>query len=195
MAPVEQATIAIYERWAREWAARRGPAHDDMAARFRDLAGAGPVLDAGCGAGRHLAQLGQPTVGLDATAALLLLARSESAGPLVRADLEQLPFASGAFTGAFARHTYLHIPKARLGPALRELRRVLATGSPVLMTMIPGSEEGSRLEGDDFPGRWFSLFEASELAAALTRAGLVDVDVRRVGPTGRPDLVASARAG
>lgn len=195
MTPVEQATIAIYERCARTWAARRGPAHDDKAARFRDLVGAGLVLDAGCGAGRHLAQLGQPTVALDATAALLLLARSQSAAPLVRADLEQLPFASGVFKGVLARHTYLHIPKARLGSALGELRRVLAAGGLLLMTMIPGTGEGAHLESDDFPGRWFSLFEPGELATALTRAGLVDVDVRRVGPPERPDLVASARAG
>ncbi len=49
--------------------------------------------------------------------------------PIAQADLESLPFAEGAFAGAFARHSYLHVPKARIAQAFCEgLRRGLTPG-------------------------------------------------------------------
>ncbi len=35
-------------------------------------------------------------------------------------DLESLPFLDGSLAGAFARHSYLHVPKERVGYALAE---------------------------------------------------------------------------
>lgn len=60
----------------------------------------GPLLDAACGNGRHLAALraeGLPAYGFDYSTALLPVAarRVGVAGRLVRADLRQLPFAPG----------------------------------------------------------------------------------------------------
>lgn len=58
----------------------------------------GPVLDAGCGAGRHLQALralGMEAFGADLSAHLLTTARSH--GPVVRCDLFHAPFVDGAF--------------------------------------------------------------------------------------------------
>jgi SAM-dependent methyltransferase len=171
---VDTDTVAIYERDAERWAGRRGSARDDLALRFRRKVGRGPILDAGCGTGRYLNQIGPSAVGLDATAAMLHLART-GGKPLVRGDLEALPFATGCFAGVFARHSYLHLPKNRLGTAAAEAARVVRPGGLVMMSMIQGDYEGRALPGDDFPGRWFSLWTESELTATLTTAGFANL--------------------
>src|SRR3954470_16099075 len=58
------------------------------------------VLDLACGAGRHSKILCERwwTVGLDLSAALLRVARSEDKdAPYVRADMRELPFAAESF--------------------------------------------------------------------------------------------------
>jgi len=186
-------TVAVYERRAHEWIERRGGATDGLGGRFRDLVGQGVVADLGCGAGRYLAELGDPVVGMDATASMLELARRVGR-PLVRGDLERLPFADAVLSGVFARHSYLHVRKDRVPGALREARRVLRPGGVFLATLIEGTYEGHELPGDDFAGRFFACWSEAEIAAALSAAGLVDVSVERVifGP-GPNDLVVTAR--
>ncbi len=185
-------TVAIYEANADRWAARRGVAGDELAAAFRSRVGASLVLDAGCGAGRYLGQLGADAVGLDAAVAMLGLAR-RSQTPLVGGDLERLPFRTGVFAGVFARHSYLHLPKDRLVPALGEARRVLRLGGLILVSMISGGSQGRQLPGDDFPGRWFSLWGEAELLDAISAAGFdaVTAVVYERG-WGDPDIVVTA---
>ncbi len=190
---MDAATVDIYERRAGEWIARRGEATDGIGRRLRELAGAGPVVDLGCGAGRYLGELGVPVVGLDASAAMLDLAR-RSGMPLVRADLTNLPFGDRSLAGAFARHSYLHLPKPQLAHALGDLCRALCDGGALLMTLIEGSYEGHHLPADDFDGRFFACYRPAELRQALARAGFAEVAVeeRPTGPS-RTDLLAIAR--
>jgi len=190
---VDRATLAIYERHASDWALRRGAAADDLGARFRATVGGGRVLDAGCGVGRYLDQLGPPAVGMDVTAAMLEIARRASTSPLVRADLEALPFADATFAGIYARHSYLHLPKPRFAAAMGEARRVLARGGSLLLTMIAGDGEGPSLAGDDFPGRWYSLWRAPELEEALSSAGFIAVETSTVEGKAFVDLLVNAR--
>ncbi len=191
---MDASTVEIYERRANEWIERRGEATDGLGSRFRDLAGGGLVVDLGCGAGRYLSEIAAPVVGMDASASMLGLARRADT-PLVRGDLEALPFATGSLAGAFARNAYLHVPKARLGGALAELRRVLRPSGLVFMTMIEGRYEGNELPGDDFAGRYFSCWETAELEALIASAGLRDVSVGVLGRPGARDrgLLATAR--
>jgi SAM-dependent methyltransferase len=191
--PVDPDTVEVYQRRAHEWIERRGEATDGLGRRFRDLVGHGPVADLGCGAGRYLPEIGRPLVGVDATAAMLALA-TRRGFPLVRADLEALPFAEATLAGAFARHSYLHLPKDRLGDALSDVCRVLRPGGLLMATLIEGHYEGRDFPGDDFAGRYFACWTVPELAAVLTSAGFADVRVERV--TGRRrdhDLLATAR--
>ncbi|MFH1845769.1 MAG: class I SAM-dependent methyltransferase [bacterium] len=75
--------------------------------------GEGPVLDLGCGDGRHLVTLtgqGMPAVGLDLSPELLTAANrrrlaGELVSPLVRADMRTLPLANHAVTGVLSLFT------------------------------------------------------------------------------------------
>ena len=111
-----------------------------------------------------------------------------------QADLESLPFAEGTFAGAFARHSYLHLPKPRIAQAFAELRRVLVPGGLVLLSLVEGDYEREALPEDDFPGRYFAFWEQRELGDALMAAGFGDISVQRVSRSrGESDLVATAR--
>jgi SAM-dependent methyltransferase len=187
-------TAAIYDGAAQRWQASRGVANDDLGRRFREQAGGGLVVDLGCGPGRYLSQISAPVVAVDVSRSMLSLARRHG-HPLAQADLESLPFAAGAFAGAFARHSYLHVPKGRAVSALADLRRVLAPGGFLMLSLIEGDYEGDRLADDEFPGRYFALWARPDLRDALTAAGFAEVTVERLErPRGEADLLATAYA-
>jgi SAM-dependent methyltransferase len=197
---VDRPTVMVYERNADEWARRRSTPADDLGARLRNLVGTGPVLDAGCGSGRYFEQLGSPTVGLDAAAALVAIARrhlvqapgARRAPALLQGDLERLPFATGTFGGVFARHSYVHLPPDRAPQAFAEAARVLVPGGTILVSMVAGTYAGRALPGDDFPGRWFSLWSPDGLGGALRGAGFAGVDVAVTTSPYGTDVVATA---
>jgi SAM-dependent methyltransferase len=190
---VHAPTATIYDGIAPAWKASRGEARDDLGRRFREQAGEGLVVDLGCGPGRYLSQLASPVIAVDVSRSMLSLA-AQHGHPGALANLESLPFAEGAFAGAFAKHSYLHVPKARIAGAFSELRRVLAPRGLALLSFIEGDYEGEALPEDDFPGRYFAFWERQELSAALTAAGFADVTVEHVArPRGELDLVATAR--
>ncbi len=173
---MERETIAVYEARAEEWRDQRRPRFLD---RARDLAAAasppGVVADLGCGAGLHLpylgADLGSSVVAFDAAYAMVDLARRAypAAWP-VQGDLEALPFRRGALGGAWARASYLHLPRVRLPAALADLHHALAVDAPAALTMHRGDAEGL-LADDDFPGRFFAGWQPDALADVLVGAG------------------------
>ena len=94
------------------------------------------VLDAGCGAGVHAAELtgrGATVTGVDLSAGLLAVARERlgAAVPLCRADLSRpLPFADGVFDLVLSPLVLHYL--ADWTPTLREFRRVLVPGGRVV---------------------------------------------------------------
>jgi TDG/mug DNA glycosylase family protein len=174
---VEPDTVAVYEARAEEW-------RDQRAARFLDRAellaasvtqGA-ITADLGCGAGLHLPFLPRPAIAFDAASAMVELARKSAPEvPGVQGDLEALPFRRGALGAAWARASYLHIPRRRLPWALMELHRALEVGAPAHLTMMRGDDEGP-FAGDDFPGRFFARWRPEALGEVLAGAGYDVVD-------------------
>jgi SAM-dependent methyltransferase len=186
-------TVAVYDGMALQWEKARGKAHDDLGRLFRERAGSGLVADLGCGPGRYLPQIAGPVVGVDVSTSMLALA-ARHGHPVLQADLESLPFADQALAGAFARHSYLHIPRLSMGRALADLRRALSPGGFVMLSLIEGNYEGDALADDDFPGRYFTFWERSHLVATLTSVGFIEVTVDRVARArGQGDLLATAR--
>jgi SAM-dependent methyltransferase len=99
-------------------------------ARHVQLAGR-RILDVGCGTGRHLVRiraLGGLPVGLDLSAALLAEA-GRLGVPLVRADMRDLPFASGRFDGVTSLFTsFGYFSRQEDRAVVREAVRVLKPG-------------------------------------------------------------------
>jgi len=169
---VDRATIDIYQRRASEWQERRPPqfAREARAFSRRCLPGL-PRADLGCGPGGYLPVLGRPVAGLDATQAMLDLARGAVPGSLlVRGELEHLPFARASLGGAWARASYLHLPRVTVPAALAQLHAALALGAPLELTLLAGTDEGP-WPGGDFPGRFFALWERDGLRDVITGAG------------------------
>jgi TDG/mug DNA glycosylase family protein len=169
---MDRSTRDVYEAKAAEWAERRPPRYQERAAAFshRCLPGR-PMVDLGCGPGSYFPDLGRPLVGLEGAYAMLSLAKQ--AGPdalLVQADLAALPFAAGRFGGAWARASYLHLPRTALPAALAQLHAALAVGAPLEMSLKAGTAEGP-IADDEFPGRFFALWQAEPLADVVLGAG------------------------
>ena len=197
MPVMDPGTVSIYREQADRWVARRRALDVDEATALRADAGPGAVIgDLGCGPGFHTPALGAPTIALDAARPMVEVARG-AGGLGVVGDLEALPIRTGGLDAAWASRSYVHVPRARLPLALRELHRCVAVGGPVSLTMIPGDHDGCDLAGDDFPGRWFALWDEDAIADVVLGAGFDEVEVAGV-PGDRPGggriLVRARRA-
>jgi TDG/mug DNA glycosylase family protein len=114
----------------------------------------------------------------------------------VQADVEALPFRPGGAGGAWASKCYQHLPAEALPMALAELHRALTVGSPLAVTVFAG--EGTRRTGDEdeFPGRFFTLWEPDRLVDVIHGAGFTVEDVRvEEARPGWPPLRIRARRG
>ena len=147
------------------------------------------VVDVGCGPGRDLLSLAERgfwAAGVDRSAGMLRQARARGAEALVQADARALPFASGAWDGAWACASLLHLPKAELPAALTETRRALGHGH-VCLTLKCG--EGESWRDDDWgQRRFFAYYHPAEVELALERAGFHVLDSDLEPDTRRPDL-------
>ena len=93
------------------------------------------ILDAGCGTGgtvRALAALA-PTVGVDLHPRALALAQRSRSGPLVRADVGRLPFASASFDAVVSVDVLYHQQVGDDAATLAEFARVCRRGGAVVL--------------------------------------------------------------
>jgi double-stranded uracil-DNA glycosylase len=182
---VDRATVAVYEDRAVEWRDRR-PARfvercEQLAA---DVSTGGVRADLGCGAGLHLPHLGRPVVALDAAFRMVELSRAAAPDAwCIQADLEALPFRRVALRGAWARASYLHIPKVWLPWAFAELHQALAVDAPAALTMRCGAGEGT-LPDDDFAGRFFAEWQPEPLTDVVAGAGFALDELTAEGSNG-----------
>jgi ubiquinone/menaquinone biosynthesis C-methylase UbiE len=124
---------------------------DDAVRASVDLLAAeldGPILEVGVGTGAlavPLAARGAHVIGADLSAAMLARLRDKTqVVPVAQADATRLPFADGAFGGAFARHVLHLIGEWR--SAVAELCRVVRPGGTVL------------IEPGGFAGEWRTVW-------------------------------------
>jgi SAM-dependent methyltransferase len=105
------------------------------------------VLDAGCGAGRPIAELlaaDADLVGIDFSREQISRARENvSEGRFFLADMTALGLTSGAFDGICAYHSVIHVPSNEHPDVTREFYRLLSAGGYLLMTVGSTAWEGS----------------------------------------------------
>lgn len=165
---------AVAEDYARTYADHLDRVEVDremLDATARRATGDGPVVDLGCGpahVGGYLAEWGCDVVGVDAALGMLAVARRRNPGlSLLAGDMRGLPLRSGSCAGLVAFYLLHHVPRAELRLVLRELRRVLLAGGPLLVATHAGAGEfrsRSGLDGQEITG---TLYADDELVRAL----------------------------
>lgn len=150
-------------------------------ARLRDLAARigrhGVIGDVGCGPGHvtaFLAAEGVDVVGLDLSPAMIAHARARH--PACRfevADLQALGAAPGRFAALVLFNALIHEDDASLAPALAACHAALSPGGLMLAAVHLGEAPVHLEEWWGHPvALTFRFFAASELDAAMGRAGL-----------------------
>jgi trans-aconitate methyltransferase len=184
---MDRATVAIYERFANLYQLRRRAFQPRLAAQFAARVKPGRMrADLGCGPGLYTGLIGSPVVAVDASAAMLNLARANNPqAHFLQADLEALPFQPESMGGAWASKCLQHLPRTRFPAAIEGIVTALDKGAPFTMTVFPGEGEGPST--DDFPGRLITLWHPDELASVVQSCGLevdsVSIDYGRLNLT------------
>lgn len=164
---------------AERWLDRPTPEDDSVLARA-----APPVLDVGCGPGRHvlaLAERGVPALGIDITPAALDLARRRGAPVLARSVFDRVPGA-GRWATALLLDGNLGIG-GEPAALLERVARLLAPGGSVLVEIESPSRSGAVervrfvIGGVQGPAFAWTAVGVDELSAPATAAGLVVEEV------------------
>jgi len=96
------------------------------------------IIDAGCGTGAILKQLGSPerNVGVDLAPEAILFCRERGLDNVQQGDICALPFADASFDAVICSSVLYHDWVRDIGGALGEMRRVLR-GDGVLLIVVP----------------------------------------------------------
>jgi uncharacterized protein YceH (UPF0502 family)/predicted TPR repeat methyltransferase len=161
--------------------------------RIAGDADGGPVADVGTGPGHvaaRLAAAGAPVVGFDLSPAMIDEARTLFPDlEFEVGDLTNLlrPRAAAGWSAITAWYAFVHLASSELPAVIAGLARVLVPGGRLAFALHVGEEVrhldelfGAPVDLD------FVLHEASEVVAAVTAAGLVDVEWYRRSPL--PDV-------
>jgi SAM-dependent methyltransferase len=194
-----------YDRVAREYAAQFQDELDEKPFDRKMLEwlaekveGRGRICDMGCGPGqiaRYLHGLGVRVCGVDLSTEMVREAKRLN--PLISFRQGDMLALGGveteAYGGIAAFYSIIHIPRALIGAALRELKRVLLRGGVLLLTFHIGRETVHR---DEFLGEEVSLdfhfFESAEMKAELVTAGFALDEVIERDPYS-PDIEYQSR--
>jgi SAM-dependent methyltransferase len=93
------------------------------------------ILDAGCGSGRNMLELSRhgTVTGVELSATSAALARDRNSGEVLTCSVLEMPFADDSFDLAVSLDVIEHLDDDLA--ALRELRRVVAPGGALLLTV------------------------------------------------------------
>jgi len=126
------------------------------------------ILDAGCGSGRNmveLASLGTVT-GVELSATSVTLARERAVGEVIEGSVLEMPFETDSFDLAVSLDVIEHLDQHL--EALRELRRVVAPGGALLVT-VPAY--GWLWSGHDEINHHFRRYTRRSLQRVAQQAG------------------------
>ncbi|MGW7042177.1 class I SAM-dependent methyltransferase [Streptomyces avermitilis] len=149
------------------------------------------VADLGCGPGHitaHLGELGLAAFGVDASPAMIKLARQ--AYPGLRFDVGSmavLNIADGVLGGVLSRWSIIHTPPQELSVILAEFHRVLAPGGHLLVGFSASDDPSQRTQVFDHAVAPAYRWWPDHLAAMLRKSGLAEVArmAREPQPTDR----------
>jgi SAM-dependent methyltransferase len=178
-ASYDAVATAYAERLRDELAAK--PLDRAMLAGFAEVvraAGAGPVADVGCGAGRvtaYLDGLGLPVFGIDLSPGMIEVARRTYPGLRFEVgSMLALDLPDASLGGLLAWYSVIHVPDERVPEAFAEFCRVLVPGGLVLLGFQAGDDSLHRSEALGHPVALdFRRRRPEWVAERLDQAGLV----------------------
>jgi SAM-dependent methyltransferase len=139
----------------------------DVVLSSLDVSRDAAILDAGCGSGRNMVELrryGRVT-GIELSTPSVQVAREREVGEVVEGSVLEMPFAQDSFELAVSLDVIEHLHDDRC--ALRELRRVVAPGGRLLVTVPAYQRLWSRHDEINHHHRRYNrgtLLEAAEEA-------------------------------
>ncbi|GAB5467746.1 MAG: class I SAM-dependent methyltransferase [Rhodospirillales bacterium] len=177
LAALARTTRAVYEKNAARFDAERPKGLHERVwiDRFTVLLpAAGAVLDLGCGTGDpiavHLAACGFRVTGVDASAAMLALARArDPAGDWRQADMRELALPE-RFDGLLGWDSFFHLTPVEQRATLPKLAAHLKPAGLLLLTVGPRAGEVVGRVGDD--PVYHSSLSPQEYEAILAGLGL-----------------------
>jgi len=140
----------------------------DVVLRDLAIAPGSRLLDAGCGSGRNMLELRHhgAVTGIELSSASVQAARERQAGEVIEGSVLDMPFAEGSFELAVSLDVIEHL-EDDVG-ALRELRRVVAPGGRLLVTVPAYQWLWSR---HDVVNHHYRRYSRATLVGAAERAG------------------------
>lgn len=178
-----------YDRVARHYAAEyfdelsRKPFDRELLDRFAEsISGAGEVCEIGCGPGqiaRHLKDRGVRINGIDLSEKMVDAARSANADiSFARGDMLALDFQDNSLSGIVSFYAIIHLKRADVTRALKEMFRVLEPAGQLLVSFHGGEGE---LHRDEWYGEPVSvdvtLMTHDEMLSYLRAVGFSDAKV------------------
>jgi SAM-dependent methyltransferase len=174
----------VAEHYAQEYSAElaRKPFDREMLDHFADhVKDKGVVCELGCGPGqvaRYLKDRGVDVRGIDLSAQMVAVASNLNPDiPFSQGDMLALNLPDNSLAGIVLFYSIIHIERADVTRALREMGRLLEPRGELLMAFHAGEGE---LHRDEWFGQPvsidFRLFEATEMAGYLQAAGFENIE-------------------
>jgi len=177
---VQSSYDAIAEEYAKHYADELGrkPFDRKMLDWLIEKIGTlGSICDLGCGPGQvaaYLASRGAAACGIDLSEEMVRTARRLNPGlSFEQGDMRALhKVADAAFGGIAAFYSIIHVDRASVADALRELHRILRPGGVLLVTFHIGTDVIHRDEMWEKPVSLdFNFYERNEMKEFLSAAG------------------------
>jgi SAM-dependent methyltransferase len=165
---MDEATLDFYRRNAASYAAWAKAPSTRLIGFLGLLPPGGSILELGCGAGNHAAEMlarGFALRATDGSPEMAEIASRRLNHPVAAMRFDELEECK-AFDGVWASACLLHVPKEELAGILRRIHRALKTGGVFYASYKAG--EG---DGRDSIGRYYNYVSADWLRATYAEAG------------------------
>lgn len=183
----EQETLETYNDIAESWSKTLA---DEFWApeykKFKAYLPQGKIVDLGCGDGRDsrwFSQNGYEVTGIDISPAMIGLARAANpkATFLVKSFYD-LNFPPESFEGFWCACSLIHVPRAKIGRVLRQIKQLLKKGAVGFVAVKEG--QGERMAHWQKSGkkRYFVYYSQEEFSRLLNEAGFEILEMQKRPP-------------
>lgn len=165
---MDEATLQFYRRNAQPYADWAKAPSSRLIGFLGLLPAGGSILELGCGAGNHAAEMlkrGFLLRATDGSPEMAEIASRRLAHPVETMRFDELDECE-AFDGVWASACLLHVPRTELAGILTRIHRALKAGGVFYASFKAGEDDGR-----DSLGRYYNYVSADWLRAAYAAAG------------------------